>query len=72
LSAQHEFYRERAAEARAGAKAATLQNIRDRWLLSEASWRALATRSQRADKLHQKLVSKKATERAARAMLTQG
>jgi hypothetical protein len=65
MSAQHEFYLERAAEARAIAGAAVLDNVRDRWLLSEASWTEMAARSERADKMRAKLIAEKATERAA-------
>lgn len=72
MSAQHEFYRERAAEARAGANAATLHNIRDRWLLSEASWTELADRSARSEQMRQKLIAEKASERAALKLPTQG
>ena len=65
MSAQHIFYRQQAAEARAGATAATLRNVRDRWLLSEAAWTELANRSERAEKMHDKLALRKARERAA-------
>ena len=49
MSAQHEFYLARAAEARAGALAATLDNVRNRWLTSEASWTEMADRSARCE-----------------------
>lgn len=65
MSAQHEFYLERAAEARAVAGAATLDNVRDRWLRSETSWTEMAARSERSDKKRAKLIAEKATERAA-------
>ncbi len=65
MSAQHEFYLARAAEARATAGAAVLDNVRDRWLLSEASWIEMAARSERADKMRAKLIAEKANERAA-------
>lgn len=65
MSAQHEFYLERAAEARAVAGAATLDNVRDRWLRSEASWTEMAVRSERAEKMRVKLIADKASERAA-------
>ncbi len=65
MSVQHEFYLERAAEARAGASAATLDNVRDRWLRAEATWTEIATRSARADKVRSKLIAAKASERAA-------
>ena len=64
MSAQHEFYLERAAEARATADAATLDNVRDRWLLSEASWIEMAARSERSEKMRAKLIAEKAAERA--------
>ena len=53
MTSQMHFYRERAAEARAGADAATLANIRDRWLLAEATWMQLADRSARAEQSRQ-------------------
>lgn len=61
----HEFYLERAAEARAGASAATLHNVRDRWLRSEATWTEMAARSERGEKMRDKLIAEKASERAA-------
>jgi len=64
LAVQHEFYLERAAEARAIADAATLDNVRDRWLLSEASWTDMAARSERNEKMRAKLIAEKAAERA--------
>ena len=65
MSSQHEFYLERAAQARATANAATLDNVRDRWLQSEASWTGMAARSERSDKMRAKLIAEKAEERAA-------
>jgi len=65
MLAQHLFYLERAAEARAIARAATLDNVRDRWLLSETSWTEMAARSKRNEKMRAKLIADKATERAA-------
>ena len=58
------FYLGRAAEARAIARAAVLDNVRDRWLRSEASWTEMAARSERADKMRAKLIVEKAAERA--------
>ncbi len=54
MLAQYEFYLERAAEARAVAAAATLDNVRDRWLQSEASWTAMAARSKRSEEMRAK------------------
>ena len=65
MSAQHKFYAERAAEARAIADAATLDNVRDRWLRSEASWTELADRGERSERLRDTLIAEKAAERAA-------
>ena len=65
MSAQHEFYLARAAEARASAEAATLANVRDRWLRSEASWTDMAARSARSDAMRAKLIAEKASERSA-------
>jgi hypothetical protein len=65
ISAQHIFYLERAAEARAIASAAALDNVRDRWLRSEASWTEMAARSEQNEKMRAKLIAEKATERAA-------
>lgn len=65
MSAQYEFYLERAAEARAGASAATLHNVRNRWLRSEATWTEMAARSERGEKMRDKLIADKASERAA-------
>ncbi len=65
MSSQHEFYLERAAEARATASAATLDNVRDRWLQSEASWAEMALRSERNDQQRARLMAEKSAERAA-------
>jgi hypothetical protein len=65
MAALHIFYREQAAEARAGALAATLDNVRDRWLLSEKSWTELAERGERGEITRDKLIVAKASERAA-------
>ena len=64
MSPQHQFYLDRAAEARAGASAAMLDNVRERWLRSEATWTEMAARSGRAEKLRQELIADKARERA--------
>ncbi len=72
MSAQHEFYRQRAEEARAGASNATLDNIRDRWLRSEASWTALAEQSEGSEAMRQKLLAEKVNERRVAEAATQG
>jgi hypothetical protein len=60
MSAQSDFYLARAAEARASAGAATLDNVRDRWLRSEASWSEMAARSERGDKRRAQIIEEKA------------
>ena len=65
MSAQHDFYLERAAEARAGAAATTLDNVRERWLRAEARWTEMAARSERGEKMRQKLADEKAADRPA-------
>jgi len=64
MSAQHEFYLERAAEARASAAGATLDNVRHRWLQAEASWTEMAIRRARSDGMRDKLLADKAVELA--------
>lgn len=65
MSAQYEFYLSRAAEARADAEKATLANVRDRALRSEAAWSAMASRALRGDEARQKLIADKAALAAA-------
>jgi hypothetical protein len=65
MSAQHEFYLQRVEEARIGAEAATLDNVRERWQRSEASWSMLAARSALGAKMHAQILADKARERAA-------
>jgi hypothetical protein len=65
MSAQREFYLIRAAEARASAASATLDNVRNRWLQSEASWTGMAARVEHSDKMRAKLIAEKAAERAS-------
>ena len=60
MSQQHDFYRERAAEALAAAEAATLDNVRDRCLRSGAAWSEMAARAERTEKM-------RATTAAAKA-----
>ena len=64
MSTQHDFYMERAREAHASAGAATLDNVRNRWLQAEARWTEMAARSERGDKMRAKLIAEKALERA--------
>jgi hypothetical protein len=64
MAIQREFYLERAAEALAGADAATLDNVRDRWLRSAACWAEMAARLERGEKVRAKMIADKAAERA--------
>jgi len=59
MSAQHEFYATRAAEARRDADAATLDNVRDRCLRAEAAWQEMADRALRGDNMRAKLAAEK-------------
>ena len=60
LFTQLEFYLARAAQARADADAATLDNVRDRCLRSEAAWTQLADRAARTEQMRSALVEAKA------------
>lgn len=60
MSANHEFYLARAAEARADAEAAVLANVRDRCLRAEAAWTAMADRAARSDRARERLAVEKA------------
>jgi hypothetical protein len=56
---QRDFYLARAAEARAEAEAALLDNCRERALRSEAAWIEMATRASRAERLRARLLAEK-------------
>ena len=64
MSAQHDFYSARAAEARADADKATLDNVRDRCLRSAAAWDAMAARAHRSDTFRAKQEAAKAAAAA--------
>lgn len=51
LFTQLQFYLARAEQARADADAATLDNVRDRCLRSEAAWTQLAERAAKTEQL---------------------
>lgn len=59
-----EFYNARAEEAASEAKAATLDNVRDRNLRAEKTWRGLANQAQRVLLDRQKTEAAKARQRA--------
>ena len=49
MTAMHQFYLDRAADAGIRAAAASLANVRERHLLAEMTWTGLATRAARVD-----------------------
>jgi hypothetical protein len=55
----HETYLARAEAARAEADAATLENVKERCLRSEAAWMEMAERAERALKMRATLLSEK-------------
>jgi DNA-binding transcriptional regulator YdaS (Cro superfamily) len=60
MSSQLEFYRARAAEARADAEAATLDNVRVRSLRAAEAWEAMAARAHRGDAMRARQEADKA------------
>ena len=60
MSTQHEFYTTRAAEARADADAATLDNVRDRCLRAAEAWEQMAARVERTGRMRAETEAKKA------------
>jgi hypothetical protein len=67
MSTTHLFYRERAAEARRDADAATLDNVRDRCLRSASAWEGMAARVERTERMRAETEAKKAAAAAAEA-----
>ena len=65
MSAQLDFYRARAAEARADAEAATLENGRQRCLRAAAAWEDMADRAARTDRMRARQDAEKAAAAAA-------
>ncbi|MBX7483688.1 hypothetical protein [Qipengyuania qiaonensis] len=61
----YEFYSARAAESAAEAKAATLDNVRERALRSKATWQALADQARAVVQQREKIETAKAAARAA-------
>jgi hypothetical protein len=57
---QHDFYVTRAAEARAEAEAATLDNVRMRCLRAEAAWNEMAARAARTERMRARHEAEKA------------
>ena len=65
MSTQHEFYVTRAAEARADAASATLDNVKDRCLRAATAWEAMAARAHRSDTFRAKQAAEKEAAEAA-------
>ena len=65
MSQTFSFYQARAQEAGRDAKAATLDNVRERALRSEKTWRALADQAQRVEKSRAKAANDKLERQAA-------
>ncbi|MEP0390700.1 MAG: hypothetical protein ABJ205_13615 [Erythrobacter sp.] len=67
MAATFEFYDARANEAAKAAQEATLENVRERNLRAEKTWRALADQSRKAAHDREKLETEKAARREAEA-----
>ncbi len=67
MSQTFEFYDARAKESAAEARAAVLDNVRDRALRSEATWRALAEQARAVAVERAKVEHEKAARRAEQA-----
>ncbi len=59
------LYYERAEDSAREAGECELDNVRERWLRSEAAWRDMADRALRGERKRDRLVAEKAAERAA-------
>ena len=62
---ERELYLQRAAEARADADRAELDNVRDRCLRAEAAWLVMAERAERTERLRAAHEAAKAAAAAA-------
>ena len=60
MSTHHEFYLERASEARRDAALTTLQNVRERCLRAAAAWEQMAARVERTGRMRAETEAKKA------------
>lgn len=65
MSQSYEFYVARAAEAAKAASAAKLDNVRDRELRAEKTWRGLADQARAVAEQRDKIIREKAEARAA-------
>lgn len=67
MTAQSDFYRARAIEARTDADAASLDNVRERCLRSALAWDAMADRAARTGRMRERQEAEKAERNAAAA-----
>jgi hypothetical protein len=67
MPATFEFYDARATEAAAAAKEATLDNVRERNLRAEKTWRGLAEQSRKALLVREKQERERAARRESEA-----
>ena len=65
MAATYEFYDERAKAAAAAAKVATLDNVRERELRAEKTWRDLANQAKAVVKQRKQVELERAERRAA-------
>jgi hypothetical protein len=59
MSTNHDLYLARAAEARADAELATLDNVRERCLRAAAAWDGMAARAGRTEALRARTLAEK-------------
>lgn len=69
MAQTYEFYSERADEAAALAERATLDNVRDRELRSEKTWRGLAEQARKTAEERVKADQLRADKRAAEGLM---
>jgi hypothetical protein len=67
MSTQHQFYQERADEARRDAAAASLDNVRERCLRAASAWDQMASRARRTERNRAETETRKAEAAAAAA-----
>ncbi|HYJ29926.1 MAG TPA: hypothetical protein VEW25_06250 [Allosphingosinicella sp.] len=65
MSAQSDFYRARAIDARADAESALLDNVRERCLRAAAAWESMADRAARTSTMRDRQDAEKAERLAA-------
>ena len=65
MSTHHQFYLDRAADARRDADAATLSNVRERCLRAAAAWDDMANRVARTERMRAETETRKAAEAQA-------